>query len=267
MKLATPEDRAGFKRRTGKTIPPAWTDVRISTDPDAKLMVTGRDAKGRAQSIYSAQHTAHQAEVKFQRVRELAKHTDKLDHAISRDAMVNDDAAALMLIRRLGMRPGSNQNTGAAKQAHGATNIKAEHVRVNGDEVTLDFTGKKGVHIVLQFNDPEIAEVLRVRLQTRGGDAQLFNTNETKVRDYMRSTGTPPEFLLKDLRTLRANTVALQQIREMDPPKTKAEFARRRKAVATAVSAQLGNTPAMALSSYINPTVFNEWVRDESWLS
>jgi DNA topoisomerase IB len=31
------------------------------------------------------------------------------------------------------------------------------------------------------------------------------------------------------------------------------------KAVAVAVAQKLGNTPAVALKSYINPTVFSKW--------
>ncbi len=268
MRRATAADRDAFRRKTGKAIPPAWTDVHIAEDLEsAKLLVKGRDAKGRPQSIYSAAHTEGQAAKKFARIRELDKHLDKLDHAIERDARDNDDAAALLLIRRLGMRPGSERSTQAKVQAHGATNLRAKHVRVEGDTTHFDFIGKKGVHIQLRTDDPLIADVVRRRLATRGGDDRLFNTTENRTRDYMRSTGVPSGFLLKDLRTVRANVVALQEIGKHANavPRTKAEFQRWRREVATAVSAQLGNTPTLALSSYINPAVFGRWAK-EGWL-
>jgi HK97 family phage portal protein len=268
MKPATAEDKAAFKAKTGQSIPPAWTDVHVAENMDhASLLVKGYDGKGRQQSIYSAEHTKAQSEKKFARNVELAKHTDKLDAAIERDAMTNDEAGALMLIRKMGMRPGSNRDTGAKEQAHGATNLKKKHVIINEDgTTTLDFIGKKGVHIKLDVKDPQIHEVLKSRHRKKANDDdQLFDTNEDKVRDYMRSTGIPTEFLLKDLRTLHANTVALREIEKMSKPKTKAEFLRQRKQIAEKVSAELGNTPTLALQSYINPAVFGAWAQ-EGWL-
>ncbi len=268
MRLASTADRVAFRSKVGRAIPPAWTDVYIADDLDsAKLLVRGKDGKGRAQSMYSAAHTEGQAEVKFARIKALTTHLDKLDHAVERDAADNDDAAALLLIRRLGMRPGSNRDTGSKVQAHGATNLLARHVVVDGDTVRFDFTGKKGVHIKLQVEDRLIAQAVSARLARRSGDQQLFDTTEERTRAYMRSTGMPDGFLLKDLRTVRANVVALREIAaRRGPPRTKAEFQRWRREVAVAVSGELGNTPTLALSSYINPTVFGGWAKSEDWL-
>ena len=188
-----------------------------------------------------------------------------MDEALERDALHDDDAAALLLIRRLGMRPGSNRNTGAEQQAHGATNLLARHVHVTPGGVTVfEFVGKKGVNIKLRVRDPLIADVIRKRLEERRGDEPLFDTNEGRVRAYMGSQ-IPSEFLLKDLRTYHANVVALREIGKMRAPRTQAEFRRQRREVAVAVSAELGNTPALALSSYINPSVFTPWIGDNGW--
>jgi HK97 family phage portal protein len=270
MSPATPERKQEFKEKVGRTIPPAWTDVHIADDLDnSSLLVVGRDAKGRQQSWYSAAHTKAQAAKKFQRIKEMNDHIPKLDSALDRDSLVNDDAGALTLIRRLGMRPGSNSNTGAKVQAHGATNIKAKHVKFNEDgSATLDFTGKDGVHIVLNTHDKKVVDVLQSRHIGKNDEDQLFNTNEEKVRNYFRGPGGMPQgFLLKDLRTHKANTVALKEIDNIEPPKNKQEFLRKRKEVATIVSGHLGNDPSMALNSYINPAVFSKWVKDESWLT
>lgn len=269
MSPATPERKQEFKEKIGKTIPPAWTDVQIADDLDnSALLVVGRDGKGRQQSWYSEAHTKAQAAKKFERIKQLSTHTDKLDSALDRDGLVNDEAGALTLIRRLGMRPGSNSNTGAKVQAHGATNLKSKHVKFNDDgSATLDFTGKDGVHIVLNTKDQKVIDVLQSRKIGKNDDDQLFNTNEEKVRNYFRGPGGVPQgFLLKDLRTLKANTVALKEIEGITPPTNKAEFLKKRKEIATKVSGHLGNEPSMALNSYINPAVFSKWVKDESWL-
>ena len=269
MSAATPESKAHFKEVTGRSIPPAWTDVQIADDLEtADLQVLGRDAKGRRQAWYSKEHTKRQAEKKFQRIKELQPHMGKLDSALDRDAMTNDEAGALTLIRRMGMRPGSNADRGAKVQAHGATNIKAKHVTINGDgSATLDFTGKDGVHIILNTKDKRVVDVLSSRKIGKGDDDQLFNTNEDKVRRYLNGEGgVPKEFLLKDLRTNHANVVALREIKNVPAPTSKPEFIKARKEIATRVSTELGNDPSMALNSYINPTVFTPWVKDGSWV-
>jgi len=270
MSPATPESKARFKEVTGRSIPPAWTNVQIADNLEtADLQVLGRDAKGRRQAWYSKEHTQRQAAAKFKRIEELHPHLSKLDSALDRDAATNDDAGALTLIRRMGMRPGSNANRGAKTQAHGATNLKAKHVTIDpdGKGASLDFTGKDGVHIQLHTKDPKVVSVLSSRKAKKSGDEQLFDTNEDRVRKYMNGEGgVPKEFLLKDLRTTHANTVALREIKDVPAPTNKQEFVKARKEVATRVSQELGNDPSMALNSYINPTVFTPWIKDGSWL-
>lgn len=269
MHPASDQDKADFRKKVGKAIPPAWTDVHVADHLDtAKLLVRGKDAKGRPQSVYSAAHTQAQAEIKFKRVKGIVPHLAKLDHAIERDAKNDDHAAALMLIRRLGMRPGSEKDTGAKEHAHGATNLRAKHVSVKDGVTSFDFIGKKGVHIQLKTSDPQIAEMIAERLKKRKGDDRLFVTDENKTRAYMKTTGVPDGFMLKDLRTVHANVVALREIKARGDakPKNKAEFLKWRKEIAVLVSDELGNTPTLALSSYINPTVFTPWVMDGSWV-
>lgn len=269
MHPATLNEIADFRTRFGRAIPPGWSDVHIADDLDtASLLVTGRDVKGRRQAIYSAEHTAGQAVEKFARVQALNGHLDKLDHALERDAGVSDDAAASLLIRRLGMRPGSARDTAAEKRAYGATTLLARHVTVDDGTARFDFTGKDGVHIQLETADPLIVKVLAGRLVSRSGDDRLFDTSQARTRDYMHSTGVPQEFLLKDLRTLLANVLALREIQARDgTPGSKREFQSWRRQVATAVSRALGNTPTLALSSYINPTVFGAWAEDPAWVA
>src|SRR5690606_25386923 len=65
-----------------------------------------------------------------------------------------------------------------------------------------------------------------------------------------------------------ANVIALREIEaHKEPPRTKREFQRARMEVARAVSAALGNTPTVALASYINPTVFGAWAKDPDWVA
>lgn len=130
------------RKRLG--IPPAWTDVQVDRSPAAALLAVGLDKKGREQRIYSAAHHENQAAAKFARIGELHERLPRIDERIARDAKTDDTALAALMIRRMGLRPGSDTDTGAEKKAHGATNLKASHIETSGDTVRANFTGKKG---------------------------------------------------------------------------------------------------------------------------
>jgi len=235
-------------------LPPAWTDLKMSADPKNALQATGKDAKSRTQYVYSAAHSERAAAEKFGRVKRLIKELPAIDKSIRRDASTKDEAAVLLLMRKTGIRIGSERDTKAEKQAYGASTLRAEHVKIAGDKVTLAFTGKKGVDIRLEVKDKELVEVLRSRME-KGG--KLFDTDDTRVRDYMHSIDG--KFKPKDLRTIKAADVALQTMKGMSSPKSQAEFKKFRNAIGDAVAAKLGNTRAVALASYVPPEVFSPW--------
>jgi DNA topoisomerase I len=250
-------EREALKERK-IVIPPAWKNVQVADDPTSDLQCIGHDAKGRAQYVYSAEHTERQAAAKFERIKAFHDQIHKLDETLEHDAKDDDTAAAVLLMRKMGMRPGSEADTKAAKSARGATNLRVSDVRVTpGGQMKLDFTGKDGVHIVLPVKDPKVKEVISARLQGKSKGDRLFETNEGRAAKYMKSK--TQGFKLKDMRTYHANDIAVQHVSTMRPPKNKKEFAAARNKVADLVSSHLGNTRTMALNSYINPVVFSDW--------
>ena len=177
-------------------IPPAWKDVTYAKDPSADLLVTGHDAKGRSQAIYSSRFAQSQAAAKFARVQELASKFDAIKsendaNLKSRDLATRDSAAALRLIMSTGLRPGSDDDTGAEKKAYGATTLEGRHVVGEGDEMRLQFVGKKGV-------DQDVAVPAGLRRDVRaradaagsGGGGSCFRTPMTPhcVTTSRRST-------------------------------------------------------------------------------
>lgn len=259
---ATDEERKNFVKNggSGGPIPPAWTNVYIADDFSQALHAIGTDAAGRKQYRYSADHSKTAAASKFKRTSDAMKVMKKLDDALRRDYKKNDTAAALFLIRRMGMRPGSDRDTKAEKKAFGATNLQARHVKVTpGGQTNFAFTGKKGVDLQLKTKDPIIAEIISERLKTKSRNDRLFETDEAKVNEYLKKH-IGDEYKAKDLRTIHGTAIALAEVKKKrGKPKTPAELKRWQREVAVTVAAQLGNTPTVALGSYINPMVFDEW--------
>lgn len=260
MRPATDEDRARLK------IPPKWRNVVVSDDPTSPLQAKGIDSKGRPQSRYTPEHHAIQADKKFARMKALHALLPKLDAALKRDAKTNGTAACVYLMRKMGVRNGSETDTGADTFAYGASNLRARHVLIKGDTVTLDFDAKDNVHLTLPVHDEGLKAILRARLRGLGPDDRVFDTNETKTNAYLKQY-TSTEFKIKDLRTYLANEIALSVMVGMPKPTSKTEFRKWRLAVAKAVAEVLGNTPTVALGSYINPAVFASWTEDASWAS
>lgn len=244
-------------------IPPAWTEIKLSEDPKAALQVVGKDAKGRAQYRYSAEHSAKSAAEKFARLKAFNAVASKIATSAEED-MFNrkltqaqrDAAAVIRLIAVTGFRIGSEKDTKADAKAIGASTLTKEHVKVKGNTVSFDFTGKKGVHITKTIEDAEIAKYVREKV--KGGADKLFDVPGPVVRQYLKSVGGS-EFKVKDFRTWNGTNEALKAISTMEEPTNKKEFSKFRMAVGKQVATHLGNTPTIALAAYIDPAVFLKW--------
>ena len=257
MKRATPADIARI-RKEGVVVAPAWSEVHVAKSKSSRLQVTGIDEKGRVQSGYSKAHKEQTSKAKFAQVADVEKKLTKLDSALKRDvASGKDEAVACLLIRKMGLRPGGTGDTGGAETAFGATTLQRRHVTVRGNTTTFEFTGKKGVKIKLVSRDPEIAKAMTAQLakSKRGGDSPLFESSATKVNQYLKQH-TSQDFSLKDLRTALATRQAFALIKSTPAPTTMKEARALRMSIGKEVAQLLGNTPNMALTSYINPTVF-----------
>jgi len=242
-------------------IPPAWTDVRYSTDPESALQVVGRDAKGREQRIYSLGHSARQAEAKFNRVQALDREFRRISRAnveAQRDPGKADVADALALVMATGIRPGSDSDTRAKAQAFGATTLEGRHVHHENGEVRLRFVGKKGVSLDIPVADGHLARMLVSRAERAGSSGRLFPAvSAAWLLNHVHDIGG--DFKTKDFRTLLGTRIANQAVKAGPSPSTMTAYKQAVHRVAQLVARSLGNTPTVALQSYIAPEVFSRW--------
>jgi DNA topoisomerase-1 len=248
----------------GQPIPPAWRNVYVNPDPksckEGCLAVRGRDAAGRIQGLYSKEHRGGQSEEKFSRVKEL---DGKIMAVVSENdknlkGPQAENASVLRLIIATGIRPGSDDDTKAAKQAYGATTLLGKHVYKTGDGVELRFTGKKGVDLTIRVNDPKVAKEVLSRASAAGKGGRLYDTNYKSLWTYTKELDGKG-YLPKDFRTLMGTRLAVDAMKKIKVPTNEKEYKKAVKEVATQVSSKLGNTPTIALQSYINPAVWGQW--------
>lgn len=251
------------KKITEKTpaVPPSWQNVQYFTDPDSKLLVKGEDAKGRTQYVYNPQHVTEASKEKFARINDLNNQFDQIKEQVDSDAAKGvPEAMALSLIMATGIRPGSEKQTSAEKEAFGATTLQGQHVKVGKDGVRLEFIGKKGVDQWVAVDDPDTARMLKRLKKKAGATGKLFGITGDQLLKYTRSLGGGAGFQSKDFRTHLGTEIAMQEMRGKRP-KTMSEYKQAVRDVADAVAEKLGNTRKVVLSSYINPAIFEKWRR------
>ncbi|MCP3142022.1 DNA topoisomerase IB [Pyxidicoccus xibeiensis] len=277
--------KADRERIEAMRLPPAWTDVAISPSPTARLQAVGRDAAGRWQYRYHVSHRRRQEERKFERIVGFARALPKMRHRVSvdlrRKGLGRDKVMATML-RILGscfIRPGSQQYA-EENGSFGLATLRRRHVRVSGDTVTFDFPGKSGKQQFRQLEDRRVASVVRQLLKVPGRDVFKFVLDDGAVVDVRRrhlneyiQEVMGAQFSAKDFRTWAGTLIcacALARARERvkhelgdEVPVKKTVLKKSMVAAVKEAAEHLGNTPAVARSSYIYPSVLAMFERGQ----
>lgn len=240
-------------------VPPGWTNVQYYSDPESKLLVKGEDSKGRVQYVYNPDHVTSASKEKFARINALNAQFDSIvQENVRNEKAGSASAMCLSLIMATGIRPGSEKETSAETEAFGATTLQGQHVKVGKEGVYLKFTGKKGVQQRIPVEDAQVARMLKRLKKKAGADGRLFGITGDQLLKYTKSLGGNAGFQSKDFRTHLGTEVAMQAM-EGKTPKTMAEYKQAVRDVADTVAEKLGNTRKVALSSYINPAIFEDW--------
>jgi DNA topoisomerase I len=252
---------AGSKLVTpsGSRVPPAWTNLWLTSDAKSPIQAIGRDSKGRRVYLYSAEQMGRASAAKFTRLKAFAKAYPALVRKMGLDKKTSEEALVLYLISKTGFRIGSDAETLAEVKAFGASTLRCSHVAVAGKSILFEFAGKKGSKVSKTLKDSFLADNIARRC-TGPSDQKIFKTNDENIRQYLNSIPEGAMFTVKDFRTYLATLIALRKIKVMPAPKNSREYKRFRKEVGEAVARELGNTPNIALKSYVSPEVFCSWV-------
>jgi len=241
-------------------VPPAWESVWLSPIETGYLQATGRDAADRKQYRYHDAYRELRDRQKFDRLRYFPRALKQLRAAsqlwLSAEPGSQPYAvgAVLRLIDVGLIRMGNDAS--AQNHHHGATTLQADHLDVEPDEdyVELRYTSKGGKERIVVIEDDQLVEVLQSladpdteRLfwyhDAQGEQVQVTPTEVN--RSITELVG--PAFTAKDFRTWGGSRAALV---------ARAEGASEIEAV-DAAATMLGNTRAVARSSYVHPTVLS----------
>jgi DNA topoisomerase I len=271
---ASPADR---ERATALVIPPAWIDVWVAPHPNGHIQATGRDTAGRLQYLYHPAWRQQKDRIKFDRMLELAATLPAARRSATRDLRRADLgrerilAAAFRILDTGLLRVGSERYADA-HGSYGLSTLRGAHARVvGGSTVELRFPAKSGQPWESEIRDPDLADVVAA-LKRRGPRARLLawqdddgwhNLGADDINEDVRAR-TGGDFTAKDFRTLHGTVAAARSLARTGPAAT--EGARKR-AVAQAVretAEELGNTAAVARSSYIDPRLIDRYAAGET---
>ncbi|MBL7258452.1 DNA topoisomerase IB [Paractinoplanes lichenicola] len=274
-------DSAAIERIKALVLPPAWTDVWISPDPRGHIQATGVDVAGRKQYRYHDDWRVARDEKKFDHALEVAARLPKLrdrlhaDLTEARGLTRERVLAAIVRLLDMGMfRIGSDQYAVREDDpSFGLSTLQPSHVRTRGGCVLLEFKGKSGVDHSGTVGDGEVCQVLRDLKIRRRGENRLFafydrsarrwrDIHADDINDYLREV-SGEQMSAKDFRTWHGTVEAARALADQGPQPTESK---RKKAVSHAmkeVADLLGNTPAVARASYVDPRVLTAYEEGE----
>jgi DNA topoisomerase-1 len=265
-------DPEKLERIESLVIPPAWKDVWISPRPSAKLQATGVDSAGRSQYLYHPAYRARQEQEKYDKLIRFAERLPDLRAAMAKH--LDDEeltcewtsAVALRLIDLGWFRVGSDRYA-KKHRTFGITTLRKTHVAVRGNRVTFKYRGKQRALIHTAIVDDELADAIRVLRNLEGGPRlfryrtgdEIYSLTARKLNEYVQEY-MGDEFTAKYFRTWGGTLTAAINLAERGIPETETEGKRAVAAVMRAVGQKLGNTPAVARTSYVSPAVVDQYL-------
>lgn len=255
-------------------IPPAWEEVWICPDPLGHLQATGVDAAGRKQYLYHQRWRELRDRQKFDHMVDFAKSLPRLRKRVLVDLRADELdrqcvlACAVRLLDiglfRIGSEEYANDEGGV-----GLATVTKNSVRIEQDEVVFDYLAKGGAHRVQAVQDPRSQAVVRGLKRRRGGGEQLLayrhrgrwhDVRSEQINDYLKEQ-IGEEYSAKDFRTWNATVMAAVSL-AADGRDATSKRARKRAidGAVKGVADLLGNTPAVARRSYIDPRVFDRYL-------
>jgi DNA topoisomerase-1 len=264
-------DEEKLERIRALAIPPAWKDVWIAPSARTKLQATGIDAAGRKQYLYHPEYRARQEQAKYDKLIRFAEKLPQLREVMSEHIGLEEmseercAAVAVRLINLGWFRVGSDRYAKTSR-TFGITTLRKSHVSVRGSRISFRFRGKHSIMVHSAIVDAELAAAVKELIAQPGArlfkfevDGRYCNLDQRRLNAYIRMH-LGEEFTAKDFRTWGGTLTAAIELAQKKPAETEAEAKRQLAKVMKKVGEKLGNTPAVARTSYVSPAVVEQYL-------
>jgi len=269
-------DSAERARLNAIALPPAYRDAWYCTSPNGHILATGYDDAGRKQYRYHPDFRSERESAKydacasFGKLLPLVRKRVEVDIGQPKVTRERALAAVVRLLDLSAIRIG-NEHYARANDSYGATTLRQDHAAIGRRRLALHFVGKGGKEHTLEVEDAKLAAAVR-RMDTlddgsEGSDDHLFRyeaedgavhpVTSADVNAYLRET-MGEAFSAKHFRTFHASALAFEKLAAGPGQVRMGEMLAH-------VADRLGNTPAIARSSYVHPAVIARIEGQEDW--
>lgn len=263
---------AELKRIRALVIPPAWTDVWISSSPHGHIQATGRDSRGRKQYRYHSRWRMVRDETKYGRMMAFGSALPQIRKRVEADISVAGLprtkvlATVVRLLETTLIRVG-NDEYARANGSFGLTTMLDRHVSVERGSVRFGFRGKSGIRHTIDLADRRLAGVVRRCRDLPGqelfqyiddeGEPQSVDSSD--VNDYLHEVAGA-EFSAKDFRTWAGTVLAAMALREFEAFDSQTQAKKNVVRAIENVAQRLGNTPTVCRKCYVHPEIIDAYL-------
>jgi DNA topoisomerase I len=265
-------DEETLDRIRGLVLPPAWEDVWICPLPNGHIQAVGTDARGRRQYRYHDDWRRRRDREKFEEMLEFGRALPRLRRRVAEQVRGTEPtrervlAGAVRLLDRGFFRIGGEAYA-EENNSYGLATMLKRHVRLEPRKVVIfDYPAKSGKRRLQSVVDPDVHRLVAELKARRGGSDELLaykngrrwhDVRSADINEHVKAL-TGGDFSAKDFRTWNATVLAAVEVARAEAGAT-SRTARQRviKQAVESVASYLGNTPAVARASYIDPRVFD----------
>ena len=261
-----------LRRIQNLKVPPAWEDARIARGPSAKVQAVGYDSAGRLQYLYHPKYRERKEREKFDRILRFSDALPNMRRVTSnhlRHKYLDRDkvlSAMTRLMNAAYFRAG-DERYARKNRTYGIATLRRKHLRIEGDTLVFEYTGKWGQQQRKAVTDVRLRRVVEECVELPGYEIFKYLGESGEVRDvkardlnaYVKEV-MGEEFTPKDLRTWTGTLFAAVKLAEIGATEDLDQAERNVLEAVDDVAKRLGNTRDIARASYISPRVIDHYM-------
>ena len=176
-------------------------------------------------------------------------------------------ATMVRLLESAFFRPGS-ETYSKENETYGLTTMRSKHLSIKADELIFSYNGKSGQEQEKHIVDKKLAKIVQEIDDMPGyeifkyldEDNNIIDVKSDDLNSYIQEV-MGEEFSAKDFRTWAGTMIAAIALDELGVVEEEDQklLGKNIKEAVNRVSETLGNTPAVARSSYIDPRVIEDY--------
>ena len=259
-------------------IPPAYTNVSISSKKNNKIQAIGTDTKGRRQYIYNPEYIKLQDTEKFsdliifgkkiRRIRADMKRIIRETSLGKRELQSKESLIALVLylVDNCHFRIGC-QKYKLLYKTYGVTTLNNNHFKKINDTLNIEFVGKKGVINSATITNKSICNMFEKLCKQNRGE-YLFNSYEDKkkiriterhISNYLKKYDK--NITVKMFRTWKANHILLKEMLQYPLPESINNSKTNVRDIIKKAAEKMHHTRGVSKKSYMNNHIINLYIK------